>query len=130
MAQPVLAYGTTSLILPWPDGEIESSESEEVLGGQRRSSGGYLRSWEVARWRVYRMGFAYRARSIWVATRDLSLLALADDAFPTFYWPGGPFDGPSGAPVAVQIELGEYKPLPGPDLGSWELTLIEAEPRT
>lgn len=131
MAQPTLAYSTTTVTLPHPSAAQAPTRTHGERGGERRTVTGALRRWIGPHWYEYSLSFEDAPQTTYDTIVSLVRLAAAANAFPTFTWSGGPWPSATSG-VTVSAAVGEMRPSASGSfsLCDFALALVETSPRT
>lgn len=131
MAQPTLAYGGSTVTLPYPSatGPLERAYGE--LGGERRTITGTLRRWVGSYWYTYRAAWEYCDRTTYDSVVSLVRTAASANAYPTFTWTDGPWLSAGSPGVEVSVAVSPLAPG-GPVYAyvNFDLTFTEVTART
>ena len=130
MSAPQLAYGGTTVTLPYPTAKTMPTRSVVEQGGEGRTVTGALRRWVGTHWYVYQVSFEGADRATYDAIVALVHAAATAGAFPTFTWSGGPWPSAESG-VAVSVAVGDMAPSDYQfAIVDFDLTLTESVART
>lgn len=109
MSAPTLAYGVTTVTLPYPVATPPPSRTVASFGGGARSVGGTLRQWVGPYWYTYGLAFEEAPQATYDAIVALLRTAANSGGAVTFTWAGGPWPSATSG-VTVLVEIGPQTP--------------------
>lgn len=109
MSAPTLAYGATTVTLPYPVASPPPQRTVDGFGGSARSVGGALRQWVGPYWFTYALSFEEATQATYDSIVALLRTAANAGGAVTFTWAGGPWPSATSG-VTVIAELGPQTP--------------------
>ena len=128
MAAPTLAYGGTTVTLPFPARGGRNDREYDERRTDKRTLAGQLRTMRTSRGYVYHLNFVHELVSTYDAIIGVWEAALAAGGYPTFTWSGGPWSTATGG-VTVAVKVSPIPTEHDFTRADFTLELVEVPPR-